>query len=624
MKRLIKTLFASWHLSRLDLKSNTGKWQVPILILLILLLPVLAGMQYYYLGKLSEAETLRLKNNLELSAKSFSEDFDSELTKIHQIFRFDEDSSIGFGSQLLQVYVAWKQDTSFPDLIKDIYLLEFLNDDPTLNIFNTQKGVFSPSDWPVELEKVKRDLPGYSGMSSPLLLSLTQAPLLDKYPLILSQCLHCRIVKNNINSSPVMEFNYLIIVLDSDVIHNRLIPALNKRHFPVQGDTKFDIAIAKQNEPNDVFYLSNPELDIEDFHNAEVRTEIGRWRDRNLMIVSAGIVSREDNTQKSQEEKENDLTSVKEEESGPFDESRLFKFKIDLTAAWELMVKYRHDTLDGIVSKARDRNLLISYFILVLLGVSMAMVYISSRRAHSLARRQLRFVSGVSHELRTPISVIRSAGENLADGLISDTEQKKRYGRLIRDEGRRLSAMIENILSFSAMQDGKAKFNLKATRIIGLLEECINNRSGSNDSANQNIIIESDSELPMVEADSESLKTAFKNIIENSLKYSPKGSPVLIRIRRLSAVEMLEIRFEDQGRGIGPEDLPHIFNPFFRGKNTEEERSPGSGLGLSLVKDIIERHGGKIEVKSQRHRGTTVSILLPVMPEETDAFKKKK
>ena len=193
-------------------------------------------------------------------------------------------------------------------------------------------------------------------------------------------------------------------------------------------------------------------------------------------------------------------------------------------------------------------------------------------------------------------------------------DQQKQYGRLIRDEGRRLSSMVENILSFSALQNGKTTLNLKAARIIDILEECINSRSGSNDLSEPDIKIESDNNVPLVKVDYSSIKIAFSNVIENCIKYSPDGSPVLIRIRYAPADDQLIIRFEDHGKGIDAEDLPFIFDPFFRGKNSEDQRTPGSGLGLSLVKDIIKKHGGRIEVKSKRHKGTVVSIFLPVIP----------
>ena len=107
-------------------------------------------------------------------------------------------------------------------------------------------------------------------------------------------------------------------------------------------------------------------------------------------------------------------------------------------------------------------------------------------------------------------------------------------------------------------------------------------------------------------------------LIENSIKYSPDGSSIRINVKHLPEDEILEICFKDEGRGIDPEDIPYIFDPFFRGKNTEEQRTPGNGIGLSLVRDIIKKHQGEILVNSQRHKGTSLTILFRVTPESVE------
>lgn len=601
-----------------DLKNVGGKWQLPLLAFLLLLLPFMAVVQHHYLGELSEAQQVSLKTNLEIAAKNFSKEFNNQLTTIQQTFRFDEDSSMEFESRLHQTYLTWKQTASFPGLIKDIYLLKYQNGKPALKLYNIQKEIFSHSDWPVELESLKGIISESLEKTEPLLISLTQVPFLFKYPLIISECQCGPISEKNINLPLTFLNDFIIIVLDPDEVRNNLISTLIKKHFPVQNEFQLDMVIAKVNSSDDVFYISDPELDIADFHNAEVYTEIGQWTEQRQEGSQIRGTIKIYNVPKNQKPEEKIYLSEKNENSDSLNLITSIKMRPH-SEKWELVVKVRNNTLEGIVKNTRHRNLLISYCILTILGISMVMVYVSTRRADSLARRQLRFVSGVSHELRTPISVIRSAGENLADGVITDLDQQKQYGSLIRDEGRRLSSMVENILSFSALQNGKTTLNLKAARIIDILEECIISRSGSNDLPEPNIKIESDSNVPLVKVDYNSIKIAFSNVIENSIKYSPDDSPILIRIRYESSNKQLVIYFEDHGRGIDDEDLPYIFDPFFRGKNSEDQRTPGSGIGLSLVSDIIKKHGGRIEVKSKRHKGTTVLIFLPVISRTVEA-----
>ena len=606
----MKSIFSSVHTTGKAPIGHSGKWQLPLLILLLLLLPALAALQHHYLGKLSEAEQLRLTTNLELMAKNFSEDFDSELTRIQQLFRFEEGLSGELESRLQQAYSIWKQDAPFPDMIRSIYSLEITNGIPSLYMFNFPDAILYRSDWPVELDNLKSMISEKSKTSASL-LSIVRAPLLYKYPLIVTECLNCRIADNIVGLSPESFIGYIVIVLDPDVIQEGLIPTLSKRHFSIQSGLGIDILISKQNKPDDLFYISGPELDIDGFAHPVVRTEIGKWINRPPVTISTRVVYMKNRLERQQKEIKTAVAPGDVKPPVPLNKSKLLKIPADQIESWELMLKYHNNTLEGIVNRARRRNLLISYCTLAILGISMVMVFISTHRANALARRQLKFVSGVSHELRTPLSVIRSAGENLADGLITDTDQQKKYGSLIRDEGRRLSTMVENILSFSALQNDKTILNFRTIDIAPLLEACISGCSLSNERQKPNIMIESDNKVPPAKIDYDSMKIAFSNVIENALKYSPGGSPILIRILHTSPGSPIEITFEDQGRGIDPEDLPHILDPFFRGKNTEEQRTPGSGIGLSLVADIVKKHGGKIEVNSRRYKGTTVSIFLP-------------
>ena len=115
-------------------------------------------------------------------------------------------------------------------------------------------------------------------------------------------------------------------------------------------------------------------------------------------------------------------------------------------ARWRLLVKHPAGSLEAAVDAARRRNVLISSGILGLLAASMVMLVVSTRRAQQLARQQMEFVAAVSHELRTPLAVVRSAADNLADGVVHDEEQVRQYGALVRSEGRRLTEMVEQIL----------------------------------------------------------------------------------------------------------------------------------------------------------------------------------
>ena len=125
------------------------------------------------------------------------------------------------------------------------------------------------------------------------------------------------------------------------------------------------------------------------------------------------------------------------------------------------------------MNSARRRNLLVSSSVLALLGISVGFLVVTTRRAQELARQQMEFVAAVSHELRTPLAVIRSAADNLAEGVVHDDAQVRKYGELVRGEGRRLTEMVEQILELAGIHSGQRSFALRPVALDPLLQEVI-------------------------------------------------------------------------------------------------------------------------------------------------------
>src|SRR5215471_8403665 len=147
------------------------------------------------------------------------------------------------------------------------------------------------------------------------------------------------------------------------------------------------------------------------------------------------------------------------------------RFTTTTAPSWRLLVKHPSGSLEQAVGGVRRRNLLVSTGILGVLGVSVAFLVASTRRAHDLARRQLEFVATVSHELRTPLAVIRSAADNLADGVVDDEARVKQYGDLVRREGVRLTDLVEQILEFAGLQSGQRLLTRRPVAVEDLLRE---------------------------------------------------------------------------------------------------------------------------------------------------------
>jgi signal transduction histidine kinase len=286
---------------------------------------------------------------------------------------------------------------------------------------------------------------------------------------------------------------------------------------------------------------------------------------------------------------------------------------------WRALIKHHSGSLGAVVESARRRNLAVSFAVLLLMGASMVMLVITTRRAERLARLQMEFVAGVSHELRTPLSVICSAGDNLADGLVGSEQQVKRYGSVIRNEGRRLAEMVEQILGFAGI--GRAKYSLQPVAVSSVIDRAL--AASDLDIRQSGFTVEKTlpDGLPLIQADSTALAHCVRNLISNALKYG--GDNRRIGVRAAAAGAMVEISVQDYGPGIDPTDLPHIFEPFYRGRRAVDDQIHGAGLGLSLVKRIMEAHGGSAAVESKPGPGSKFVLRIPASAAPAEAFELK-
>jgi signal transduction histidine kinase len=222
------------------------------------------------------------------------------------------------------------------------------------------------------------------------------------------------------------------------------------------------------------------------------------------------------------------------------------------------------------------------------------------------------------------LAVICSAGDNLADGLVAGGEQARRYGALIRNEARRLTEMVEQILAFAGAQAGRVKYHFEPVMIGSVIERVVAATQPAAQEAGVTLEVHVDPAAPPVLADSPALAQAIRNLVSNALKYASAGKWVGIRAQATDSGRWLEIRVEDRGPGIPPADLPHVFEPFYRGRNASDAQIHGAGLGLTLAKGVVEAHRGFIRVESRTGEGAAFIIRLPAAeqappPEGSDA-----
>jgi signal transduction histidine kinase len=280
-------------------------------------------------------------------------------------------------------------------------------------------------------------------------------------------------------------------------------------------------------------------------------------------------------------------------------------------AHWRLLVKHPSGSLEQAVNTARRRNLIVSTSILGILGLSVGFLVVSTRRAQDLARQQLEFVATVSHELRTPLAVIRSAADNLADGVVNDEARIRQYGQLVRREGRRLTDLVEQILEFAGLQSGQRKMTARPVAIAPLLRDVVADADGAARAAGVTIELAIDENLPAAAGDEPALRRVFQNLIGNAVKYGADAGWVGVRARLSGG--SLEVGVTDRGIGIAAADQPRIFDPFYRAPVVVAAQIQGAGLGLSLVKRIVEAHGGSVSLESAPGAGSTFTVFLPAM-----------
>jgi signal transduction histidine kinase len=247
------------------------------------------------------------------------------------------------------------------------------------------------------------------------------------------------------------------------------------------------------------------------------------------------------------------------------------------------------------------------YVVLLLLAFLVLAIgsYLTARavnREVQVARLKSEFVSTVSHEFRSPLTAIRQLSELLQRGRVADEDKRQQYYALISRESGRLSRLVENLLDFSRMEEGRKQYRFERLETDEWLRDLASNFGRGN------VSLSMGAGLPAIDGDSAALTSAVENLLDNAIKYSPPGSPVALEAAADGAE--LTIRVRDQGYGIADEDRNHIFERFYRGNGEISRQVKGAGVGLSLVRQIVEAHGGQVDFESRLGEGSEFRIRL--------------
>ena len=219
------------------------------------------------------------------------------------------------------------------------------------------------------------------------------------------------------------------------------------------------------------------------------------------------------------------------------------------------------------------------------------------------------FVQNISHELLTPLAAIAGHVANIKECAIEEVESWRHSQDIIEQEVRRLTGLTSNLLLLSRLESG-VPLRLESTNVGGVVEEAVAGLLQMAQAKGIELTIQSPPRLPRIPADRARIKQVFINLLDNAVKYCPEGSKVQVRLS--TDAEDMVVEVADNGPGIPAEDLPHIFEKMYRVEKEGTRAVEGSGLGLSIVKRIVELHNGQIAVESAVGAGTTFRVRLPL------------
>ncbi|MBI2516398.1 MAG: histidine kinase [Opitutae bacterium] len=228
-----------------------------------------------------------------------------------------------------------------------------------------------------------------------------------------------------------------------------------------------------------------------------------------------------------------------------------------------------------------------------------------------LERMRRDFVANASHELRTPLSIIKGYVETLVEGhQTMAPADRDRFLKTIQRHSERLNDIIHDLLTLSRLESSTPGLQFEPVELAAFLTALGDDYRQRPNAAAHPIGVSAPPELGVAQADPAKLTQVFSNLLDNALKYTPAGSRIELAGRVLETGEV-EIAVRDNGPGIPAEDLPHIFERFYRVEKGRSRESGGTGLGLSIVKHIVQMHGGRVWAESAPGQGTSIVIRLP-------------
>jgi signal transduction histidine kinase len=555
--------------------------------LLVALCAILAGLQYRWIGEVAGAESHHLREDLQSRLNLLRRDLNEAISSACYAYIPANWEIQKHGREHAYLSQYRQRKESGDHVVRRMAIAVPENLDLALFFPDSTGTRFVHGDWP----------PEWAAMHDSLIVRLrggpapmNQSSTLVEFPRFASELSQ--------SSSRLIEQDWLLLDLDADFIGQTLVPEMLNRYLGQTGNLEYDAEVFATADPSLSIYSSSPEpskvtwipdasVDLVEISRVPIlpRNVLDQGKPRVFGSLATPPGSLPGGPQ-----------------SGPG------------RGLWTLRVRHHSGSLEAIVAKGRRRNNLLSAGLLLLILVTTYALLRFSRQAQALAELQMNFVAGVSHELRTPLTVIRTAAYNLRGDLAAQPNHVARYGRLIRQETEKLSALVEQVLRYGNTRAGRVLQPRTPVAVPELIEASL--LAARTAAQAKDLVVEKQIEpnLPVVLADKESMQHALQNLFDNAIKY---GAPANKWIGISAAVSKnggpaeVEIRIADRGLGISPEEREYIFDPFFRGRRPQQDQIHGTGLGLNLVKKIVEAHGGTITVHSSEGHGAEFIIRIP-------------
>ena len=582
------------------------------LLAVIALLAVLAVLQNRWLDAIAQADRRKLNEEASEKAAAIAQDVDRELTRAFLELRIDAkllEAKAGptFAARLER----FRAESRHQALVKDVFVAERPTTGPSrLLRFDPQARAFVQAAWPDSLLPVRSaiDAGDDSALPLPVPVALGLPPVMPDVPAILSPVMNV-IISEKTDTSSAPKVGQLremllrhagrgpieILLLDPVYLKQTLVSGIaSSRLLP---DGPFTWSVVRGVDGATVLGPAPSSKMAPDAKAPLLRL---RFDDLDRSILRGVLPGLSEVVQESS-------VRLVVQMAGPGGVAHVAGSE-GSNVPWTLMVRHREGSIDAAVRSQQRRNTALSASILGVLGLSAGLVFFSARRLQKAAAQQVEFVAAVSHELRTPLAVIRSAADNLADGVVQDQDQAKRYGSLIRDESVRLTDMVEHVLEFAGA-DSPARAARGPVDVTEAARAAVSGMAALAAERNARVEVETPGQALRVNGDLSHLTRAISNLVGNALKYGGEAPQVTVRLRGDSEAVMIAVA--DQGSGLDASELPRLFEPFYRGRRASEAQVPGSGLGLALVRRIVESHGGRVSGANGPGGGALFTIELP-------------